>query len=868
MKIALFALVAITSLVAIEPLTAAPSPDVTTFNRLGSQTTLRFQAMDGIDSYTIWSASNLNSSFTLNTNFSLKPVGQPEFVVDNPTATISGSWTLTSSATDRFGSDYRYKGPGTGSAYLQFTPNLPFAGTYDVYTWHSQGSNRSTNAPHVIVYSGGSNTVTINQQTSGGQWNLLGRYNFAAGSSGYVRITDAFTGTNLVVIADAIRFVGVGLPANTTNILAFQDFEWRATEATPQNFYSVHGSVMSSNALLNSIVLNRLSYGPTPDDLAWVSTNGADAYIDQQLNFELLTETVTNSHTNISFIETKFPYATDIVDFVYGGQTYSTNTNTGVITTNNIYTSTNATIADLKAWHVLRAVGAKAQLLEVILQWLENHFVTQYSKSVAYLDGKYTDNGTAEDRLATQFEFLENDNWRKALMNPQCTFYDLLKISAESPAMIIYLDTVDSKGQSGNIPNENYARELMELFTMGVDNGYDQNDITVMSRCWAGWTVAKVLQQDAFNPFATNLLTLSASNSTNAAGVWAFNYRTDRQNASNQVIFPNKVVPSRFGPPWTTQVYGTNASAGNYQLFVRGRSGTNGIQEGYDVIKHLANLPFTEEFISVKLCRLFVHDNFEHGTYDYTNPNLSDEAKLVRDCMLAWESSSPKGQIRPVLQTIFNSSLFRSPSAARQKVKTPLEFCVSAIRAIRASTNGTFLPGSYSSDTDGYSISGSSAGATSYPLNRMGAMLLFDRNDPNGYPEDAPGWISGGTLAERIRFVQSFLMSTGDSSKTDSISGGNKNVSDPVALLRAKLPPSSLTNASDVTTFFMTHLYPGEGLGNLETYRQIGINFLNIADDSITSSPFSALSTTSTTYDTRVRGLVSILMSFQRFNEQ
>ena len=48
-------------------------------------------------------------------------------------------------------------------------------------------------------------------------------------------------------------------------------------------------------------------------------------------------------------------------------------------------------------------------------------------------------------RLATQLEFLENDKWRNALLNPQCTFYDLLKISAESPAMIIYLDTAGSK---------------------------------------------------------------------------------------------------------------------------------------------------------------------------------------------------------------------------------------------------------------------------------------------------------------------------------------------------------------------------------------------------------------------------------------
>jgi uncharacterized protein (DUF1800 family) len=114
---------------------------------------------------------------------------------------------------------------------------------------------------------------------------------------------------------------------------------------------------------------------------------------------------------------------------------------------------------------------------------------------------------------------LENQKWRAALLNPQCTFYDLLKISAESPAMIIYLDTATSKGNGGNIANENYARELMELFTMGVDNGYDQADITTQSRIWTGWSLEKVAANDAFNPFAAAL----AGNKSTNVGVWAFN---------------------------------------------------------------------------------------------------------------------------------------------------------------------------------------------------------------------------------------------------------------------------------------------------------------------------------------------------------
>lgn len=284
---------------------------------------------------------------------------------------------------------------------------------------------------------------------------------------------------------------------------------------------------------------------------------------------------------------------------------------------------------------------------------------------------------------------------------------------------------------------------------------------------------------------------------------------------------------------------------------------TNGIQDGYDVINHLANLPFTQEYISVKLCRLFVHDDFpnpttipdrpEYAFYDYTDPNRSAEAELVHQCMLAWENSTPKGNLRAVLNVIFNSDLFRSHTAHAQKVKTPLEFVASSVRALKSSaTNGA--PTAF---TDGYSF------AT--PLSRMGGMNLFDRGDPDGYPETAPGWISAGTLVERIRYVQSLLNSgTGDDA-------GN-HTSDPVGLLRQKLPSGSWTDANAVAGYFVNLLYPAEGAANLALYRSAAVNFLNTADNGTTASAFSGL--TGTTYDTRVRGMVGMLMTFDRFQEQ
>src|SRR3954454_9442801 len=96
-------------------------------------------------------------------------------------------------------------------------------------------------------------------------------------------------------------------------------------------------------------------------------------------------------------------------------------------------TSTNATIADLRDWHTMRGETAKRQLLEILLQFLENHFITQYSKSSSYFNGKYNgDNNIMEDRVSTQLEYLENLRWRQALLDPSCTFSNLLTISSES----------------------------------------------------------------------------------------------------------------------------------------------------------------------------------------------------------------------------------------------------------------------------------------------------------------------------------------------------------------------------------------------------------------------------------------------------
>ncbi len=150
-----------------------------------------------------------NTATSGNFQFTTMPANS-DIIIDNPAATTVGSWTTASSSTDRFGADYKFKSKGTGTAFLQFTPNIPVNGNYQVFEWHAQGSNRPTNAPVVVTSVGGTQTVSVNQQINGGKWVYVGTFNFLAGTSGNVKVTDGFTGpTNGVVMADAIRFIYV-----------------------------------------------------------------------------------------------------------------------------------------------------------------------------------------------------------------------------------------------------------------------------------------------------------------------------------------------------------------------------------------------------------------------------------------------------------------------------------------------------------------------------------------------------------------------------------------------------------------------------------------------------------------------------------
>jgi hypothetical protein len=127
-----------------------------------------------------------------------------QVLVDNTAAVTTGSWN-SASGNSSYNGDYLKTSAGNGSKTIKWTPNITLGGFYEVYCWipASTGSQAS-NAQFTVYAEGGSKTYNINENNSGGKWELLGMHKFAAGVSGYVELTDNANGE---VIGDAIKLL-------------------------------------------------------------------------------------------------------------------------------------------------------------------------------------------------------------------------------------------------------------------------------------------------------------------------------------------------------------------------------------------------------------------------------------------------------------------------------------------------------------------------------------------------------------------------------------------------------------------------------------------------------------------------------------
>ncbi len=713
-------------------------------------------------------------------------------------------------------------------------------------------------------------------------------------------------------------------------------YDWSSTTSGSKSFQRAVITPISSNKLLTAIALNRLAYGPTPYELVQLlgtnadgiiggpgatgATKTADQWIDEQLrpwDFSAA-EDVTNQFSGYASLSDRFSgRGVVILSNAYAGPTEVTGP--GTMGFNNY-----------KDWYLKRCIGARRQFLEVMLYWLENHFVSQWTKSYQTFEIRFQrQENQIPDRVPTAFETREHNDYRNALHNPACTWADLLRIQHESESMITYLDTRASRGAGTDVANENYAREILELYCMGVDNGYDQRDITALSAVWTGWGVEKVRSDQAYlsngvpviglYASETNAYRLTSNDTSNKenSGVYTIQFRPSFHCNSNIYAFylttndiagargnsynnnyPNgpvipgpagfKYVESRFNgsgmnPPYNyaNKLYGTNTTPGSYALYIPATSegslanaNTNAARtnKAYTVMNHIANLPYTQEFISVKLCRLLVHDNFGFGAtgYDFSDNVVTPEEQLVWDCMMAWENppgGGPKGQIWKVLRTITDSKLFRSQAAQGSKIKSPLEYCVSALRALRFSTNGTFNPNSFT-----VAVNTSSLDRRADPIfegisvafGRMGSYLLFDRETPDGYPETGTAYVGAGALIERARWIHTIL----DDDQEDALDGSPNRLS-PIQLLFEFVPAAKQNDADTVARFFLSCLFPGEGEANLDYYRRRAIDILdtNLAGN-YSAGSFANQTIDTQNYDFRIRRMVAFLLTTPAFHEQ
>ncbi len=371
--------------------------------------------------------------------------------------------------------------------------------------------------------------------------------------------------------------------------------------------------------------------------------------------------------------------------------------------------------AELQASRILRAVYSERQLQEVLVDFWTNHFNVFAGKG-------------ADRWLLTSYD---RDSIRP---NTLGNFYELLLATAQSPAMLFYLDNFQSvspnarvrpnqpnrrraQGESilgslmggrrqermmrrypevrpgqeganmGQAPaqpprrprgiNENYARELMELHTLGVDGGYTQKDVQEVARCFTGWTI--------FAPRGGGAAAMALMGGGARENVGNFYFNARMHDEGEKIVLGQKIPAG------------------------------GGIRDGLRVLEILARHPSTAKFIATKLTRYFVQDNPPSALVD----------------RVAAQFTKSDGDIRETLKAIFSSPEFSSPEAYRAKVKRPFELAISAIRTLGAETNGS--------------------PQLHHWIARMGEPLYLYQT-PNGYSDTAESWVNTGGLLERLNF--------------------------------------------------------------------------------------------------------------------
>jgi uncharacterized protein (DUF1800 family) len=317
-------------------------------------------------------------------------------------------------------------------------------------------------------------------------------------------------------------------------------------------------------------------------------------------------------------------------------------------------------------------------------------------------------------------------------------FEDLLVATAESPAMQMYLDNWQSVGPNSvaaqraamvesrnpnkklakKMPegiNENYGRELMELHTLGVNGGYTQKDVIEVAKCFTGWTIERPY---GANPNGQRRLVggpgVGQGGTAMGAGGGRFQKPARLQALGFQALQGNGAAMQSAEPG--AFVFNPNRHEPGSKLVLGHVIPEGGMKEGLEVLHILATSPATAHHISEQLAERFVSD---------TPPPA-----LVNRMAKTFLKSD--GDMKSVLTTMFRSPEFWSPQVYRAKVKTPIEFLVSAVRASGTTVNNP-LP-------------------LVNAMDRLG-MPLYGMQTPNGYSWTADAWVSSNALIARMNFA-------------------------------------------------------------------------------------------------------------------
>ena len=436
-------------------------------------------------------------------------------------------------------------------------------------------------------------------------------------------------------------------------------------------------------------LLNRLAFGPRPGDIETVNRLGLERWIGQQLRPDSIPEP-PQLQSRIAAMRT--PRMTPeqlFVEYELPLRQLPKDDKQGRMAVRRRARIVAEEAAEAR---IVRAIEGPRQLQEVMTAFWFNHFNVFIGKGQCHLwTGSY-----------------EQEAIRPHTMG---RFRDLLGATAKHPAMLFYLDNwqntaPNAPGRHGKFEgiNENYAREVMELHTLGVNGGYTQGDVIALAHILTGWGIVRQgagMRAAGRQPFNAAMFRPHGF----GPGFWLRRMRAGRARAmAGAVTSPYGFFfdPSRHDPSPKTFL-GRDIPGG-------------GIEEGEIALDMLARSPATANHLCFELAQYFVADN----------PPPALVQRMARRYL------ATDGDIREVLATMFSSSEFWDRRNYAAKFKTPYEYVISAARATAAPTiNIRPLAGA---------------------MAQLG-MPLYGCQTPDGYKNTQEAWLNPDSMMMRLSFA-------------------------------------------------------------------------------------------------------------------